>query len=86
MLRDAEHDPFMIWFPYDVLQEVEEDKKRAEQEVMSPHGRKGKLDDLSITINKSCNVSCFIPSQVKLIIVNILLKNDGQLKMACEVL
>ncbi|CAM4642459.1 unnamed protein product [Leuciscus chuanchicus] len=36
-------------------QEVEEDKKRAEQEVMSPHGRKGKLDDLSITINKSCN-------------------------------
>ncbi|XP_077094394.1 coiled-coil domain-containing protein 9B isoform X2 [Siphateles boraxobius] len=36
-------------------QEVEEDKKRAEQEVMSPHGRKGKLDDLSITINKSFN-------------------------------
>ncbi|KAK7141872.1 hypothetical protein R3I94_011534 [Phoxinus phoxinus] len=36
-------------------QEVEEDKKRAEQEVMPPHGRKGKLDDLSITINKSSN-------------------------------
>ncbi|XP_056096497.1 coiled-coil domain-containing protein 9B [Rhinichthys klamathensis goyatoka] len=44
-------------------QEVEEDKKRAEQEVMSLHGKKGKLDDLSITINKSSNVSCFTPSQ-----------------------
>ncbi len=44
----------------DVLQEVEEDKKRAEQEVMPLHSRKGKADDLTITINKSSNVSCFI--------------------------
>ncbi|ROI68651.1 hypothetical protein DPX16_2131 [Anabarilius grahami] len=36
-------------------QEVEEDKKRAEQEGMSLPYRKGKLDDLSITINKSFN-------------------------------
>ncbi|XP_048048127.1 coiled-coil domain-containing protein 9B isoform X2 [Megalobrama amblycephala] len=36
-------------------QEVEEDKKRAEQEGMSLPCRKGKLDDLSITINKSSN-------------------------------
>ncbi|XP_067310999.1 coiled-coil domain-containing protein 9B [Pseudorasbora parva] len=36
-------------------QEVEEDKKRAEQDGMSLHSRKGKLDDLSITINKSNN-------------------------------
>uniref|UniRef100_A0A8C2L6E0 Coiled-coil domain containing 9B n=1 Tax=Cyprinus carpio TaxID=7962 RepID=A0A8C2L6E0_CYPCA len=36
-------------------QEVEEDKKRAEQEGMSLHSRKGKTDDLSITINKSSN-------------------------------
>lgn len=34
-------------------QEVEEDKKRAEQEEMSFHTRKGKPDDLTITINKS---------------------------------
>ncbi|XP_073784119.1 coiled-coil domain-containing protein 9B isoform X2 [Danio rerio] len=34
-------------------QEVEEDKKRAEQEEMSFHSRKGKPDDLTITINKS---------------------------------
>lgn len=47
----------------DVLQEVEEDKKRAEQEGMSLHSRKGKPDDLTITINKSSNVSCFIPAQ-----------------------
>ncbi|XP_051578803.1 coiled-coil domain-containing protein 9B-like isoform X2 [Myxocyprinus asiaticus] len=36
-------------------QEVEEDKKRAEQEGMSLHNRKGKSDDLTITINKSSN-------------------------------
>ncbi|XP_052002148.1 coiled-coil domain-containing protein 9B-like isoform X2 [Xyrauchen texanus] len=36
-------------------QEVEEDKKRAEQEGMSLHSRKGKSDDLTITINKSSN-------------------------------
>ncbi|KAI2654068.1 Coiled-coil domain-containing protein 9B [Labeo rohita] len=36
-------------------QEVEEDKKRAEQEGMSLHSRKGKPDDLTITINKSSN-------------------------------
>ncbi|XP_026107014.1 coiled-coil domain-containing protein 9B-like isoform X1 [Carassius auratus] len=36
-------------------QEVEEDKKRAEQEVMPLHSRKGKPDDLTITINKSSN-------------------------------
>ncbi|XP_073683682.1 coiled-coil domain-containing protein 9B [Garra rufa] len=36
-------------------QEVEEDKKRAEQEGMSFHSRKGKSDDLTITINKSSN-------------------------------
>lgn len=48
---------------YDVLQEVEEDKKRAEQEGMLLHSRKGKADDLTITINKSSNVSYFIPAQ-----------------------
>uniref|UniRef100_A0A9J8CS72 Coiled-coil domain containing 9B n=1 Tax=Cyprinus carpio carpio TaxID=630221 RepID=A0A9J8CS72_CYPCA len=36
-------------------QEVEEDKKRAEQEGMLLHSRKGKADDLTITINKSSN-------------------------------
>ncbi|XP_016090423.1 uncharacterized protein C15orf52-like [Sinocyclocheilus grahami] len=36
-------------------QEVEEDKKRAEQEGMALHSRKGKTDDLIITINKSSN-------------------------------
>ncbi|XP_016329649.1 uncharacterized protein C15orf52 homolog isoform X1 [Sinocyclocheilus anshuiensis] len=36
-------------------QEVEEDKKRAEQEGMSLYSRKGKPDDLTITINKSSN-------------------------------
>ncbi|KAK1793388.1 hypothetical protein P4O66_011771 [Electrophorus voltai] len=34
-------------------QEVEEDKKRAEQEGMALHSRKGKVEDLIITINKS---------------------------------
>ncbi|KAK3563143.1 hypothetical protein QTP86_016377 [Hemibagrus guttatus] len=34
-------------------QEVEEDKKRAEQEGMAMQGRKGKVEDLTITINKS---------------------------------
>ncbi|XP_026142191.1 coiled-coil domain-containing protein 9B-like isoform X3 [Carassius auratus] len=36
-------------------QEVEEDKKRAEQEGMSLRSRKGKTDDLTISINKSSN-------------------------------
>nr|XP_055028946.1 LOW QUALITY PROTEIN: coiled-coil domain-containing protein 9B [Misgurnus anguillicaudatus] len=36
-------------------QEVEEDKKRAEQEGMSLPSRKGKPDDLTITFNKSSN-------------------------------
>ncbi|XP_039518957.1 coiled-coil domain-containing protein 9B isoform X1 [Pimephales promelas] len=60
-------------------QEVEEDKKRAEQEVMPPHGRKGKLDDLSITVNKSSNVSCFTSSQVKLD-QRVVTKRPGGLK------
>ncbi|TTC73827.1 hypothetical protein Baya_14735 [Bagarius yarrelli] len=34
-------------------QEVEEDKKRAEQEGMAMHSRKSKVEDLTITINKS---------------------------------
>ncbi|XP_053366233.1 coiled-coil domain-containing protein 9B isoform X3 [Clarias gariepinus] len=34
-------------------QEVEEDKKRAEQEGMTMQSRKGKVEDLTITINKS---------------------------------
>ncbi|KAL7861836.1 hypothetical protein SRHO_G00132770 [Serrasalmus rhombeus] len=34
-------------------QEVEEDKKRAEQEGMALQSRKGKVEDLTITINKS---------------------------------
>ncbi|KPP61744.1 hypothetical protein Z043_120123 [Scleropages formosus] len=37
------------------LQEVEEDKKRAEQEGMALQGRRGKAEDLTITINKSAN-------------------------------
>ncbi|XP_056624125.1 coiled-coil domain-containing protein 9B isoform X2 [Triplophysa dalaica] len=36
-------------------QEVEEDKKQAEQEGMSLHSRKGKPNDLTITLNKSPN-------------------------------
>ncbi|XP_057200872.1 coiled-coil domain-containing protein 9B isoform X1 [Triplophysa rosa] len=36
-------------------QEVEEDKKQAEQEGMSLHSRKGKPNDLTITLNKSSN-------------------------------
>ncbi|XP_065111171.1 coiled-coil domain-containing protein 9B isoform X2 [Paramisgurnus dabryanus] len=36
-------------------QEVEEDKKRAEQEGMTLPSRKGKPDDLTITFNKSSN-------------------------------
>ncbi|XP_036398736.1 coiled-coil domain-containing protein 9B [Megalops cyprinoides] len=36
-------------------QEVEEDKKRAEQEGMAMQSRKGKAEDLTITINKSTN-------------------------------
>ncbi|XP_023658075.2 coiled-coil domain-containing protein 9B isoform X1 [Paramormyrops kingsleyae] len=36
-------------------QEVEEDKKRAEQEGMALQGRKGKAEDLTITINKCAN-------------------------------
>ncbi|XP_029114332.1 coiled-coil domain-containing protein 9B isoform X2 [Scleropages formosus] len=36
-------------------QEVEEDKKRAEQEGMALQGRRGKAEDLTITINKSAN-------------------------------
>ena len=39
------------------VQEVEEDKKMAEEDVVSPPGRKGKADDLSITISKSASVS-----------------------------
>ncbi|XP_059908339.1 coiled-coil domain-containing protein 9B [Gadus macrocephalus] len=38
-------------------QEVEEDKKMAEEDVVSPQGRKGKADDLSITISKSASES-----------------------------
>ncbi|XP_026790153.3 coiled-coil domain-containing protein 9B isoform X1 [Pangasianodon hypophthalmus] len=34
-------------------QEVEEDKKRAEQEGMAMQSRRGKVEDLTITINKS---------------------------------
>lgn len=36
---------------------MEEDKKRAEQEGMALQGRKGKAEDLTITINKCANVS-----------------------------
>ncbi|KAL4656408.1 hypothetical protein GN956_G6491 [Arapaima gigas] len=36
-------------------QEVEEDKKRAEQEGMALQGRRGKAEDLTITISKSTN-------------------------------
>ncbi|XP_051942414.1 coiled-coil domain-containing protein 9B isoform X2 [Hippocampus zosterae] len=37
--------------------EVEEDKKRAEEEGMALQSRKGKADDLTITVNKSTCVS-----------------------------
>ncbi|XP_077395020.1 coiled-coil domain-containing protein 9B isoform X2 [Festucalex cinctus] len=37
--------------------EVEEDKKRAEEEGMALQSRKGKADDLTITVNKSTSVS-----------------------------
>ncbi|XP_041828056.1 coiled-coil domain-containing protein 9B isoform X2 [Melanotaenia boesemani] len=37
--------------------EVEEDRKRAEEEGMALQSRKGKADDLTITINKSTNDS-----------------------------
>ena len=39
------------------VQEVEEDKKMAEEDIVAPQGRKGKADDLSITISKSTSVS-----------------------------
>lgn len=45
-----------------VPQEVEEDKKRAEQEGMALQSRKGKVDDLTITINKSLAVSTSAPT------------------------
>ncbi|KAK0153007.1 Coiled-coil domain-containing protein 9B [Merluccius polli] len=38
-------------------QEVEEDKKMAEEDLMALPGRKGKADDLSITISKSTSES-----------------------------
>ncbi|KAG7281234.1 hypothetical protein CRUP_019759, partial [Coryphaenoides rupestris] len=38
-------------------QEVEEDKKMAEDDIMALQGRKGKADDLSITIRKSTSES-----------------------------
>ncbi|CAL8286138.1 unnamed protein product [Lota lota] len=38
-------------------QEVEEDKKMAEEDVVTLQGRKGKADDLSITISKSTSES-----------------------------
>ncbi|KAM7403937.1 hypothetical protein PAMA_004379 [Pampus argenteus] len=37
--------------------EVEEDKKRAEEDGMAPQSRKGKADDLTITISKSTSDS-----------------------------
>lgn len=40
------------------MQEVEEDKKRAEKEGMVLQSPKGKAGDLTITINKSTSVSC----------------------------
>lgn len=43
------------WLLY--IKEVEEDKKRAEEEGMALLGRKGKADDLTITISKSTTVS-----------------------------
>lgn len=36
---------------------MEEDKKRAEQEGMAMQSRKGKVEDLTITINKSPTVN-----------------------------
>ena len=39
------------------MQEVEEDKKMAEEDIVTLQGRKGKADDLSITISKSTSVS-----------------------------
>lgn len=38
---------------------MEEDKKRAEEDGMALQSRKGKADDLSITISKSTSVSVY---------------------------
>lgn len=46
-----------VIFPSGFMQEVEEDKKRAEEEGMALQSRKGKADDLTITISKSTTVS-----------------------------
>lgn len=39
---------------------MEEDRKRAEEEGMALQSRKGKADDLTITISKSTSVSSSI--------------------------
>lgn len=49
----AEHFP--------VFQEIEEDKKRAEQEGMAVTSRRPKQDGLTITITKAHNVSAAFP-------------------------
>lgn len=41
------------------FKEVEEDKKKAEEEGMALQSRKGKADDLTVTISKSADV-CFL--------------------------
>lgn len=45
-----------------VFQEIEEDKKRAEQEGMAVTSRRPKQDGLTITITKAHNVSGASPS------------------------
>lgn len=45
-----------------MFQEIEEDKKRAEQEGMAVTSRRPKQDGLTITITKAHNVSAASPS------------------------
>lgn len=49
--------PIHLAFAPCCIQEVEEDKKRAEEEGMALQSRKGKAEDLTITISKSTSVS-----------------------------
>ncbi|TRY92501.1 hypothetical protein DNTS_028201 [Danionella cerebrum] len=57
-------------------QEVEEDKKRAEEEGMSLHSRKGKSDELTITISKSNNGHR--------VVTKVAGPRDGELEKKCD--
>lgn len=59
---------FKIWIIFIPFKEVEEDKKKAEEEGMALQSRKGKADDLTITISKSTDV-CILYASFYFIVV-----------------